>query len=146
LQDVLPLELRMGWDGVDELKANLRGWRTRTILDLPIRHHRQEGGRDRSRWAAWSAQGELAWFMGYRPSYLLARAAYRSLREPAAAAMAAGYVRAAVRANERLADRDAVAHLRRQQRLRVLPHRLLESLGRGSDRSRARAQSPSRAG
>ena len=30
LETVLPLELRMGWDGVDELKANVRGWETTT--------------------------------------------------------------------------------------------------------------------
>ena len=30
LADVLPLEQRMGWDGVDEFRANARGWRTRT--------------------------------------------------------------------------------------------------------------------
>ena len=46
LQDVLPLEERMAWDGVDEFKANARGWHTTTFEDLPFRHHRPEGERD----------------------------------------------------------------------------------------------------
>jgi biofilm PGA synthesis N-glycosyltransferase PgaC len=146
LEDVLPLEERMGWDGVDELKANVRGWTTRSLLDLPVRHHRQEGGRDRSRLAAWSAQGELAWFMGYRPSYLFTRALYRALREPAAAGMISGYVKAAVERVPRLSDDAAVEYLRRQQRVRELPARALEAMGRGSGRSRGREQIPWRAG
>ena len=31
LQRVLPLEERLGWDGIDEFKANALGWRTETL-------------------------------------------------------------------------------------------------------------------
>ena len=48
LTDVLPLEQRMGWDGVDEFRANSRGWKTHTFKELPFRHHRREGERDGS--------------------------------------------------------------------------------------------------
>jgi poly-beta-1,6-N-acetyl-D-glucosamine synthase len=48
LQDVLPLEERHGWDGIDQLKARARGWRTQTFTDLPFRHHRPEGVHDGS--------------------------------------------------------------------------------------------------
>lgn len=136
LDEITPLEERMGWDGVDELKANVHGWETTTILDLPFYHHRLEGGRDRSRAAAWSAQGDVAYFMGYRITYLVARALYRTLREPAAAAMISGYVRSAWRREPRLADRDARAYLRERQRWRELRRRGIEALGRGSDARR----------
>ena len=39
----------MGWDGIDAYKAALAGWSTRTIEDLPFRHHRKEGERDGAR-------------------------------------------------------------------------------------------------
>src|SRR5262249_11104812 len=42
LRVVLPLEERVGWDGVDELKANAAGWKTRILLELPFYHHRHE--------------------------------------------------------------------------------------------------------
>ena len=73
LQDVLPLEERMGWDGLDALKATTRGWRTAT-LDIPFFHHRKVGVRDSSEVQRWKVVGEQAYYMNYRPSYLLARA------------------------------------------------------------------------
>ena len=77
LADVLPLEERMGWDGVDEFKAHVFGWRTGVVDEARFCHHRQEGERDGSRWVAWERQGDVAWFMCYRPLYLVARAAYQ---------------------------------------------------------------------
>ncbi len=35
LQDVLPFEERVAWDGIDEFKANARGWRTRPSRICP---------------------------------------------------------------------------------------------------------------
>ena len=42
LDDVLPLEERMAWDGIDEMKAHAAGWHTMTLTDLPFRHHRRK--------------------------------------------------------------------------------------------------------
>ena len=67
LEQILPLEQRMGWDGIDIVKANVRGWSTRTFLDLPFRHHRVEAVRERSRWHAWALQGEASHYMGVSP-------------------------------------------------------------------------------
>jgi biofilm PGA synthesis N-glycosyltransferase PgaC len=128
LLDVLPFEERLGWDGIDEFKANMRGWKTRTLLDLPFRHHRSEGGRDRSRWQARSEQGRMAHYVGYRPSYLLLRAGYHAVRDPAALGLVWGYVQAAGRREPRCADEDVVAYVHRQQRLRNLPLRAREAL------------------
>ena len=36
----------MGWDGVDEVMAELRGYRTVGFHDLGFRHHRKVGERD----------------------------------------------------------------------------------------------------
>lgn len=130
LADVMPLEERMGWDSIDEFRANVRGWRTRTLLDLPFRHHRVEGERDGSRRRAWATQGRVAHYLRYRPTYLVARALYRGAREPAAIAMIAGYAAAAARREDRCRDDDAVHYLRRQQALRQLPARVGEALGR----------------
>jgi biofilm PGA synthesis N-glycosyltransferase PgaC len=132
LESVLPLEERMGWDGIDEFKANVRGWRTTTILDLPFRHHRREGERDGARWRAWAAQGQLGHYMGYRISYLALRALYRARREPAALAILWGYARAAAAREPRCPDADVRAYLRSQQTLRALPLRMREALGRRS--------------
>ncbi len=130
LDEILPLEERMGWDTVDELKAAARGWRTRIVHEATFQHHRLEGERDGSRWRAWAAQGDVAWFVHYRPTYLLTRVLYRALREPSAFAMLTAYARAALRREARLADARAVALLRDQQRMRRLPARVAEAFGR----------------
>lgn len=127
--DVSPLEERLGWDGVDEIKANVRGWTTRTVPGLPFRHHRKVGERDGAR-LAWSAQGDTAHYMGYRFSYLVLRALHHARREPAALAMIAGYLRAGLRRSERCADADVRAYLRRYQSPRELRLRAREALGR----------------
>lgn len=127
---VSPLEESMGWDGIDELKANVRGWRTGTILDLPFRHHRRVGERDGATRVAWATEGRLSHYMGYRFGYLLVRALFRARRNPAALAMIWGYVEAALRRRPRCADADARAYLREQQRLRNLRLRIGEALGR----------------
>jgi glycosyltransferase involved in cell wall biosynthesis len=130
LQDVLPLEERHGWDGIDQLKARSRGWQTRTLTNLPFRHHRAEGCRDGSRWAHWLANGDTAYFMGYRPWYLLARTMHRLRSEPAAIALLLGYAAAALRRSPRLEDPQARAVLRADQSLRQFLHRRREALGR----------------
>lgn len=130
LAEVLPLEQRMGWDGVDEFRANARGWHTRTFKDLPFRHHRREGERDGAKHRARLAQGHAARYIGYRFWYLSLRALWNARKEPAAVAMIWGYLDAAIKREPRLGDSDARAYLRRQQSLRRLPSRAAEAVGR----------------
>ena len=68
--------------------------------------------------------------MGYRPSYLLARALFGMRRTPATAAMIGGYLRAALAHEPVLAAADVRAHIRKKQRLRELPRRAAEARGR----------------
>ena len=77
LDAVLPLERRIGWDGVDEFRANVRGWETQTFVDLAFRHHRKEGARDGSARKARFAQGHAAYYLGYRFWYLTLRALWK---------------------------------------------------------------------
>jgi biofilm PGA synthesis N-glycosyltransferase PgaC len=116
--DIEFLEARMGWDGLDEVRVQLRGRRTATFTDLPFRHHRPEGGRERSSLHHGSALGRASWYMGYRPSYLALRALYRARRQPTAIAMLWGYTAAAVTRERQCPDPAVVAFLRERQRLR----------------------------
>jgi glycosyltransferase involved in cell wall biosynthesis len=130
LEDVLPLEERLGWDGIDEMKASERGWTTRTLVDLPFYHHRREGDREGSRLRAWAPQGESAHFMGYRALYLALRSFHHARRDPAALAMLWGYAAAAARREPRCEDVAVRSYLRRHQSVRNLPLRMREALGR----------------
>lgn len=119
LPDVMALESRMGWDGLDEVRVQLRGLRTETFTDLPFRHHRAEGGREHSPLHHGAALGRASWYMGYRPTYLTLRALYRARRQPTALAMLWGYAAAAARRSPRCPDREVIRALRERQRLRV---------------------------
>jgi biofilm PGA synthesis N-glycosyltransferase PgaC len=130
LADVSPLEERLGWDAIDEMKANGLGWRTRTFRSLAFRHHRGVASRDPSRIRAWVAQGEANHYMGYRPSYALLRALLNACGEPAALGLAWGYTHAAVRGAPRCPDPSVRRHVRRLQAWRQLPARAREALSR----------------
>jgi len=132
LQDILPFEERVAWDGVDEFKANARGWRTVAFEELPFRHHRREGERDGTPWRARRNQGQAAYYLGYRPWYLVLRALWHTRREAAALGLIFGYAQAAWRQEPTNSDAQARAYLRGQQSLRKLPQRLLEASGRRS--------------
>jgi poly-beta-1,6-N-acetyl-D-glucosamine synthase len=145
LDAVLPLEERMGWDGIDAYKALLAGWSTRTIEDLPFRHHRLEGERDGARRRAWAAQGRASYFMGYRFPYLAARALHRSAEERAALAMVPAYLAAWARREPRCADEGVRALIRREQGLLSLPARIREARKRASGNGDVVAAAPRRA-
>jgi hypothetical protein len=115
------LEPKMGWDGLDEVQASLLGYRTTVFTEIGFRHHRPVGGRERNRLRASSVMGQASYYMGYRPSYLLLRALYRTRQEgPLALAMVWGYAAAAARRTPRCPVPGVVEHLRAQQRARVL--------------------------
>lgn len=129
LQDVLPLEERMGWDGIDEFKAKLRGWKTETLVDLPFRHHRREGERDGASHRAWMARGQAAHYMGYRSWYLGLRALHHARRDRSALAMVWAYALSGLRGDPRHPDPAVRQELRRQQSLARVLTRRREKLG-----------------
>jgi cellulose synthase/poly-beta-1,6-N-acetylglucosamine synthase-like glycosyltransferase len=129
LREVLPLEQRLGWDGIDSAKACARGWTARNLNELPFFHHRKTGARDRTL-STWAASGETLYYMGYRPSYVVAMALYRSVKDLRKVAVLWGYAAAAARRQPQCPDSAMREYVRDQQRLRVMPIRAREALGR----------------
>ena len=122
LDDVFALEPELGWDGVDEVMAELRGYRTAGFTDFGFRHHRKVGERD-GRLRAGSALGRQAWYMGYRPSYLVLRALYRARENFASLAMVWGYAWAAASGAPQCPNPTVTRRVREGQRLRVVMRR-----------------------
>jgi glycosyltransferase involved in cell wall biosynthesis len=130
LAEILPLEERIGWDGLDLVKARVGGWSTEQFEELPIFHHRAVGGRERSQAAAWYAMGDAMHYMGYRPTYAFAAAVFNTANDIRAATSFAGFTMAAIRRKPRHPDPRVRAYVRSRQRLRDLPSRTAEKLGR----------------
>jgi len=103
LAQLLPLEGRYGWDGIVVVSANIRGWETAIFPQLSYFHHRPTGARDTGRFSSFAAEGDSAYYMWYRPSYMLLRTLYRALgeRDLAATGLAWGYARSALRRGKR---------------------------------------------
>ncbi len=128
LEKILPLEERMGWDTIDLVSANVRGWKTRTVRDLPFLHHRREGERELSRFSFFVKQGDASHYMGYRPSYLAIRTLFHTYRDPAAIGIAWGYLTAALQRKRRCTDGAVRTFIRSQQRMSRLHLRATEAL------------------
>jgi glycosyltransferase involved in cell wall biosynthesis len=122
LEDVFALEPELGWDGVDEVMAELRGYRTAGFRDIGFRHHRKVGERE-GRLRAGAALGRQAWYMGYRPSYLMLRALYRARENAASLAMVWGYAAAAASGASQCPHPTVTDRIRDGQRLRVVLRR-----------------------
>lgn len=144
LEQVLPLEPRTGWDAIDVAEANALGWTTAILRDVPFRHHRAEGSRERTPWSAWAAQGRVSHFLGYRPSYLIVRALFRAPRDPAALALVAGYGGSVLRRRPTCAKGNVRTWVREQQRLRHLVTRAAEARGGRKDAQRRTSTDPPR--
>jgi poly-beta-1,6-N-acetyl-D-glucosamine synthase len=129
LDEILPFEQRMMWDGLDQIQANAAGWSTRVVADAFYRHHRPIGQRDRSRLSTWFDEGASAHYVGYRPHYVALKGVVRAPRDPSSIGFVAGYVAAATRRRPRHRSASILAEVRRQQSALVLARRLRDALG-----------------
>ena len=116
-QQVHPLLPGPGWDTVDEVRANMQGWRTRTFREFPLVQHRATGAVDGA-WANWFKNGLANYSTGYHPAFMFAKCMKRLWRTPrlvAAAALWAGFCSGYLRAQPHVADARTVRYLRQQQ-------------------------------
>jgi len=110
-----------GWDTIDEVKANMLGWKTRSFEDLRLIHHRLTGAadgllRDRVKF------GQVCYTCGYHPLFLLARCVYRLGRKPyviGSLAMLYGFLKGHCTHAPHVSDRRLIRYVRAQQLRRL---------------------------
>jgi glycosyltransferase involved in cell wall biosynthesis len=106
-----------GWDTVDELKANMLGWRTRTFPELPVEQLKDTGSGD-GRWPNWVKNGVANYVACYHPLFMLAKCLRRSFRRPlllAGIALGWGYLSGYLRRLPRVEERAFRHYVWRQQ-------------------------------
>jgi glycosyltransferase involved in cell wall biosynthesis len=120
-EQVFPIPAILGWDTIDEIKARMLGWETRSIAlaEDPI-HLRPTGTHDGAMrgFARW---GRCAWAVGDPLPAVLAGGAARMRRRPVVLggfAYVGGWLRSAARRDPR-ADADVRRHFRGEQRARM---------------------------
>jgi poly-beta-1,6-N-acetyl-D-glucosamine synthase len=112
----------LGWDTVDEVKANQLGWSTQSFSDIKLYHHRVSG----TRWGAWGfsmLDGEADYTVGYLPLFFALKCVRHIMNSPfllRSIGMAYGYLRSVLQGVPRVDDREFVEYLRRQQFRRIV--------------------------
>lgn len=110
-----------GWDTVDEVKANMAGWKTRSFLDIQLRQHRPTGATE-GRWENAVKNGQADYVSGYHPVFMLAKCLKRLFQRPlllGAMGHLYGFMGGYLRRLPRGGDRDLVRYVRRQQMRRL---------------------------
>jgi poly-beta-1,6-N-acetyl-D-glucosamine synthase len=119
---ISPLARTTGWDTIDEVNANHRGWRTRTFAALTLIQHKPTGGADGA-WRNAFKNGRANYISGYHPAFLLAKCVKRSVHRPAilgSIALLSGYLSGYVKRIPRAVEPQVMRYLRRQQVRRLL--------------------------
>ncbi len=106
-----------GWDTIDEVKANMLGWRTYSFGDLPLLHHRFTGSadgllRDKVK------HGLVCYISGYHPLFVAASCLYRLVQKPyviGSAAILFGFLKGYLTHIPRVNEPRVIQYLRAQQ-------------------------------
>jgi biofilm PGA synthesis N-glycosyltransferase PgaC len=111
-----------GWDTVDELTANMRGWSSRTLPNLKIIHHRPAGAAYGT-WSNWVKNGHANYAAGYHPIFMLLKCISRIFKRPygiAALGLWVGFCSGYVKRSWRVDDPAFIRYFRNQQVRRLL--------------------------
>jgi poly-beta-1,6-N-acetyl-D-glucosamine synthase len=106
---------------LDELKANMLNWNTRTFSDIEILHHRPAGSKDGA-WLNWVKNGMANYVVGYHPVFMVLKALSRLPRRPiclGGIGLMVGFLSGYVKRAPQIRDRELIRFLRREQMKRV---------------------------
>ena len=121
-EQISPLIIAPGWDTIDEVKANMHGWRTRTFRDQNLIQHKGTGSADGS-WRNWYKNGVGSYIAGYHPIFMMAKCLKRAFKKPfflASTALWVGFCTGYIKRIPQVQDREAIRYLRKQQLRRLL--------------------------
>lgn len=111
----------LGWDTIDEARAAMLGFQTRSFGHINARHHRPVGSAG-GRWRACITPGIAAYQAGYSPLFMIARAAYKVPERPfllRSILLLAGYFQGYWHGEKPAADPTLIRFIRRHQMRRL---------------------------
>ena len=106
-----------GWDTLDEVKANMLGWNTRTFDDLKLIHHKFTGSADGT-WGGWVKNGRANYIAGYHPLFMTVKCLKRSFQRPyliSGLALCYGFITGYLKSVQQVPDPVLIRYLRQQQ-------------------------------
>lgn len=115
------LVVAIGWDTVDEVKANMLGWETRTFANIKVIHHRPTGKADGT-WRSLVKYGVANYVSGYHPIFMSLKCIRRAFKKPyvvGSLGLYYGFLSGYLKRMRRVQDRSMITYLRRQQMRRL---------------------------
>ena len=110
-----------GWDTLDEVKANMLGWQTRTLADVRVLQRRPTGSNEGT-WRDCVKNGQADYICGYHPAFVLAKSLKRLFHTPYginSLGHMIGFVTAYWKGVSQVNDPALICYLRRQQLRRM---------------------------
>ncbi|MEN6350234.1 MAG: glycosyltransferase family A protein [Syntrophomonas sp.] len=111
-----------GWDTIDEVKANMLGWKTRSFNHLKVIHHRFTGAADGT-WRNATKNGKANYISGYHPIFMLAKCMKRIFEKPyliGALGLFYGFMSGYLNKIPQIDDKKLISYLRKQQLKRLM--------------------------
>jgi biofilm PGA synthesis N-glycosyltransferase PgaC len=116
-REINGLVRHLGWDTIDEIKAQYYGWQTLSFDSRPVMHYKVTGYNTGA--YKWTIKlGQADYYVGYHPLFLLAKALKRSVQYPyfiGTFGILYGYFRAWKNREKRVMEKDIIRFLRREQ-------------------------------
>jgi glycosyltransferase involved in cell wall biosynthesis len=116
-----------GWDTLDEVKANMLGWTTRTLSGINAVHHRPTG----AAYGAWNDRvkaGMANYVSGYHPLFMLLKCVKRMIEKPyliGGFGLLYGFAKGYLKKIPQVEDRALIQYFREQQINRLLGRKSL---------------------
>jgi len=116
-----------GWDTLDEVKANMLGWTTRTLSGINAVHHRPTG----AAYGAWNDRvkaGMANYISGYHPLFMLLKCGKRMVEKPylvGGFGLLYGFAKGYLKKIPKVDDRTLIQYFREQQINRLLGRKSL---------------------
>ena len=111
-----------GSDTLDEVKANMLGWNTRSFPDILMHHHRWTGA-TLGTWGGIIKNGKTDYVSGYHPLFMIAKCSKRLFERPyvlGSFALAYGYLAGRYGKMPQVDDPLLIKYLQKQQLARLL--------------------------
>lgn len=118
-----------GWDTLDEVKANMLGWTTRTFKGIRILHHRPTGAAY-GHFKDFMKNGLANYNVGYHPVFMFLKCCQRAFNRPyllQASGLWLGYIRGYLKRMPRIAEPAVIEYFQKQQLNRLMGRKSLWS-------------------
>jgi len=120
--DIDGLPVVLGWDTIDELKAQMLGWETKSYQDLVLKHYKPIGFKQKKTIGKELLAGERLHYLGYHPLFAILKCINEFKNKPIllrGILMLMGYLEATIRNRPSLEDKEMIKYLRKKQLKRL---------------------------